>query len=335
MKALSLAYSSRDTPFCVGKHGSNAQALSGTELLAWDGDLAARMVTGIDQYLSRELDGSVQARAAHWTRDFSSEQNYLNSIASNRQRFREIIGLVDEREKVQMQFISPVPIGRGISNATGSAHLGSGSGYRIYAVRWNVFRGVEAEGLLLQPEGTPIADIVALPDCDWTPEMLVGLEPGVPAEGQFARRLAENGCRVLVPLLIDRSDTNSGLPGVRHLRQTQREVLWRAAYEMGRTMIGYEVQKVLAAVDWFRQNGDAESSPIQDPKLRTGERKIGVIGYGEGGLLALYAAAADLRIASVVVSGYFQPREALQPSRFTAMFGPYCRNSGMLRSLGW
>jgi hypothetical protein len=257
------------------------------------------------------LDGSVQARAAHWTRDFSSEPNYLHSIASNRQRFREITGLVDEREKVQMQFVAQVPLGGGISHGTGSSSLGSGPGYRIYAVRWNVFRGVEAEGLLLQPEGTPTADIVALPDCDWTPEMLVGLEPGVPAAGHFARRLAENGCRVLVPLLIDRSDTNSGLPSVRHLRQTQREVLWRAAYEMGRTMIGYEVQKVLAAVDWFSQNAATESSTNQDPKLRTRERKIGVIGYGEGGLLALYAAAADTRIASVGVSGYFQPRAVL------------------------
>ena len=36
-----------------------------------------------------------------------------------------------------------------------------------------------------------------------------------------------------------------------------------------------------------------------------------MIGYGEGGLLALYAAALDRRITSVVVSGYFQEREGL------------------------
>ena len=32
--------------------------------------------------------------------------------------------------------------------------------------------------------------------------MLVGLAPGVPEQAQFARRLAENSCRVLVPTLI-------------------------------------------------------------------------------------------------------------------------------------
>ncbi|MFZ2642206.1 MAG: hypothetical protein WA117_14505, partial [Verrucomicrobiia bacterium] len=40
-------------------------------------------------------------------------------------------------------------------------------------------------------------------------------------------------------------------------------------------------------------------------------RPIGVVGHGEGGLLAFYAAAADTRITAACVSGYFQPREQL------------------------
>mgnify|MGYP003347094590 CR=1 FL=1 len=80
-----------------------------------------------------------------------------------------------------------------------------------------------------------------------TPEQIAGLQPGLPPAQQFARRLAQQGCRVLIPSLVDRSDTHSGLPGVRHVRHSQREVLWRAAYEMGRTIQGYEIQQVLAA----------------------------------------------------------------------------------------
>jgi cephalosporin-C deacetylase-like acetyl esterase len=38
---------------------------------------------------------------------------------------------------------------------------------------------------------------------------------------------------------------------------------------------------------------------------------IGVAGYGEGGLLALYASALDQRISSTLVSGYFDRREEL------------------------
>jgi hypothetical protein len=57
------------------------------------------------------------------------------------------------------------------------------------------------------------------------------------------------------------------------------------------------VQKVLAAVDWFKAH-DAGG-------------KTGVIGYGDGGMIALYAGALDERIASVQVTGYFNQREKL------------------------
>ena len=64
------------------------------------------------------------------------------------------------------------------------------------------------------------------------------------------------------------------------------------AYQLGRHIIGYEVQKVLSLVDWM-----SRSNP-----------PIGVIGYGEGGLIGLYSAAVDTRIQATAVSGYFQAR---------------------------
>ena len=57
-----------------------------------------------------------------------------------------------------------------------------------------------------------MACVVAIPDADQTPEMVAGLAPGLAAGRQFARRLAENGCEVLVPVLLDRQDPASGNP---------------------------------------------------------------------------------------------------------------------------
>jgi dienelactone hydrolase len=149
-----------------------------------------------------------------------------------------------------------------------------------------VFDGVDGEGLLLEPKGKVVAQVVAIPDADWTPEMLVGLAPGVPKESQFARRLAENGCRVVVPVLIDRKDDFSGSAKFnRWTNQPHREFIYRMAYEMGRHIIGYEVQKVLAAVDWFAKE--------------KGHAPLGVYGYLEGSEIALAAAACDPRIAAV------------------------------------
>jgi dienelactone hydrolase len=264
--------------------------LPGTEPLTWDGDLAARMLDGLDRFLTRALSASIEPRAARWRRDVSSPECYARSVAPNRERLRRILGAVDPREP-----------GDGfelVATTAEPATVGSGTGFEALAVRWSVLPGVQGEGLLLQPSGESRANVIALPDCDQTPEMLAGLVAGMAPEAQFARRLAENGCRVLIPLLIDRRDTYSGTPEVRFTSQPHREFLYRAAFELGRHIIGYEVQKVLAAVDRLAAE---PSHPLP----------TGVIGHGEGGLLALYSAACDERIDAVAVCGYFGPREEL------------------------
>ena len=255
--------------------------LPGTNPFTFEGDPALGMVDAIRAFLQRETAASAARRATLRGSD----------AGSRRERFRRLIGAVDVRvpfTALHLEATTAVP-----------AEVARGKGYRAFAVRWPVFDDVEAEGLLLEPEGTPKARIVAIPDAGWSPEMLVGLSSGVDPAAQFARRLAESGCQVLVPVLIDRSDTWSGIPGVRMTNQTHREWIYRMAYESGRHIIGYEVQKVLAAVDWFARENAARAVPI------------GIAGYGEGGLLALYAASLDERVRAALVSGHFQSRQGL------------------------
>lgn len=282
---LAVALAQHGRPALSGEMG----ALPGTRPLTRSGDLAMEMVDGIDRFLMRETAASTAGRAKFWKRDYSSPEAYTRSVEPNRQRLRKIIGVVDER-------VAPVAMHL-VSTLTEPAEVARTSRYRILAVRWDALPGMDGEGLLLEPRRPAKATVIALPDCDWTPEMLVGLAPGVPEEAQFARRLAESGCRVIVPVLIDRSDTYSGDPKIRMTNQPHREFVYRGAFEMGRHIIGYEVQKVLAAVDWIKSAHPTD--------------RIGVFGYGEGGLLSLYSAAVDPRIDATVVSGYFGPREGL------------------------
>ena len=169
-----------------------AQNLPGTQPLTIQGDFADQMLSGMDAYLLRELAASPERRPGMWKGDFSSRDAYDKSIAPNRRRFRKIIGLEDERIPFQAPALE--------ATLTRPAALGTGSGYDILQVRWPVLPGVDGVGLLLTPKGPIAAAVVALPDADWTPEMLAGLEPGVPPAAQFARRLAENGCQVLIPV---------------------------------------------------------------------------------------------------------------------------------------
>ena len=274
------------------------EPLPQTEPLTLEGDLSAQMVAGIDKFLMRELERSVEGRPRLWKRDFSSREAYTKSVQPNRDRFLRSIGAIDPRLPVRaLEFVSTTAASAVVADTTNLV---------IHAVRWPVFEGVQGEGLLLQPKTEPVARVIALPDADQTPEMLAGLAPGLPADKQFARRLAESGCLVLVPVLVNRQDTGSGNPALnRFTNQPHREWIYRQAFELGRHIIGYEVQKVLAAVDWFvSENGARTQAGGQAVQ-------IGVAGYAEGGLIAFYSAAVDPRIDAAWVSGYFNSRQRL------------------------
>ncbi len=60
----------------------------------------------------------------------------------------------------------------------------------------------------------PSGFVVAIPDADQTPEQLVGLEPGVPKESQYPRKLAQNGFKVLIPTLIALASLVGFIPGM-------------------------------------------------------------------------------------------------------------------------
>lgn len=269
------------------------ESLPGTKPLTIQSPLDEVMVDGINRFALRELSAAPERRDAIWRRDFENPDAYEKSIAENRERFRTVIGAVDERV-----------IGPGFELIATTEHdsvIARTAGYVVHAVRWQVLDGVTAEGLLLQPSGEPLARIVALPDADWTPEMFVGITPGVEPQSQIPRRLAESGVQVVVPMLISRDDAYSGSPFVRYTNQPHREFIYRMAFELGRHIIGYEVQKVSAAVDQFVRLNETQGTDLP----------IGVAGIGEGGLLALSSAAADPRIDAALVSGYFEQREGV------------------------
>jgi dienelactone hydrolase len=280
----------------IGVLQAAAQApasLPGTQLLGPRADFSREMVAGIDRFAMRELERAVAGRSSIWNRDHSSPEAYQNSMRRNRDNLRVIIGAVDER--VPMTGVELT------GTTTGPAQWAETDTYTVSAVRWPVFDNVYGEGLLLQPKGTVRARVIALPDADQTPEMMAGLAPGFPPVSQYARRLAENGTQVLIPVLIDRRDEWSGNPRLNRMtNQPHREWIYRQAFEMGRHIIGYEVQKVLAAVDWFTQENK-----------RGPDVPIGAAGYAEGGLIAFYAAALDARIDATLVTGYFDSRQNL------------------------
>ncbi len=287
MKYLLLPLCAAWCLLAAGLHAGPPDVLPGTKPLELSADLTIRIVEEAHAFLDRKTAESVETRQKRWNRNASSRDAYEASIEPNRRRFMKCIGMIDKRVPVVMERYG---------DQSNPALVAETDRYQVFQVRWPVLDGVDGEGLLLEPSGKAVAGVVALPDADQTPEQLAGLAPGVAPESQFARRLAENGFRVVVPILIDRSCEFSGNPQIAMTNQPHREWIYRQAFEMGRHVIGYEVQKVLSAVDWLEQT----TGP--DPALA-------VAGYGEGGLIAFYAAAVDPRIDVCLTSGYFDSRQ--------------------------
>jgi hypothetical protein len=276
-------------PFVAGADAS-PEFLSGTVKLELTRPLDEVMVDGINRFALRALEESPSNREKYWHRDF---QSYESSVEPNRQHLRTILGVVDQREAATaFELVATTAVG---------SELAHTKNYTVRTVRWQALPGVTAEGLLLDPRQPPKARVIVLPDADWTPEAFAGLTTGVDPHSQLPRRLAENGVQVVIPTLISRDDAFSGNPDVRFTNQPHREFIYRMAFELGRHIIGYEIQKTLAAVDIFSRMNSNEGHNVP----------ICVAGVGEGALVAFYAAALDRRIQGALVSGYFQPRENL------------------------
>lgn len=259
------------------------------------GDLSALMVEGIDRFLTDETERVRQTREGLWQRNFSTPEAFHQSIAPQRNLLARRLGVVDMRVPPALEVLTGDSLQPFVVE-TGTCV--------IRAVRWKVLEGTDqglsAEGLLLQPQGKVLARVVMIPDADVLPEVLAGLHKTDGPGYGVARRLAEAGWEVLIPVLVSREDTFSGSQLVgRFTNQPHREWIYRQGFVLGRHVIGYELQKIFAAIDWLESRIKAEESDVL----------IGVAGYGEGGLLALQAAALDSRISSTLVSGYFDARE--------------------------
>jgi dienelactone hydrolase len=255
--------------------------LPGTEPLEQSADFAKVMLDGLHKFLDRKLTESAQRRERYWHRDFSSLQAYERSVEVNRQRLAWILGVRDVRvQPARIELVGQLTQ----SDKPALTNLApENAPWFAYYIRWKVFPTYTAEGLVLIPKEPIRAELIAIPDADQTPEELASL-----ACWQDALRA---GCRVFVPTIVSRTvEARRGRAKMSH-----REYIYRPAYELGRHIIGYEIQAILSLID----------------AIEATKRPIGIFGYGEGGMLALYSAALDKRIHAAVVSGYFAPREQL------------------------
>ena len=277
-----------DSSWLSAQSSERAAILPGTTKLTWSDPLDVRMMQEAHRFVEQKIASAEKARA---TTDAPS------TIDVRRERLRWLLGAgnADRQPHTHLAFAPYKNEARmlRIGDDRLPAVLEQNDQFSITRVAWPVLEGVTGEGLLLEPQGRVSAAIVLVPDADQPPEQLAGLVAEQGHEHRLARQLAASGVRVVIPTLINCDEVSPSSP----LGQSNREWIYRQAFHMGRHVIGYELDKIHAAVDWLAATQDS-SAPI------------GIAGWGEGAQLAFFAVALDQRLQVALVSDDWQARGA-------------------------
>lgn len=150
---------------------------------------------------------------------------------------------------------------------------------------------VRLYGVLITPKNPgKHPAVVVIPDANQSAADITGLTGNVPEQAQYARRLAEAGSVVFAPFFTQRRSFSQPWT-------EDRSWLFRLGYQVGRNLIGSEVQQVSAAFDFLSSH----------PSVDAG--RIGVAGSAQGGLIAFYTAANDSRFKAAQVANHYGRRE--------------------------
>jgi dienelactone hydrolase len=240
----------------------------------------ARCYGQVHDYFQRRIEAAGELRRGEWNADFSSVEAYDKSLETHRVHLIEMLGL---------------PEG---TTAIGQAKrelLHQSDGCRIERVTVPMSLGRSARGLLFSPgDRAKHPAVIVCGDAGGWPERLAGLE----ADAQPPRWLTDlvaRGAIVFVPNSVERLVDH---PYCERLNNKDRRwILYRLGYPVGRTMPGLDVDDARAVVGHLGRWADVD------------QERIGLVGFGQGGMTALLTAAIDRRVAAAAVVDYFQERD--------------------------
>ena len=259
----------------------NAQKFLPNTTLLDAGDLGTKMVSGIGTWLDAKTLENQTLRNEKFLSNAKRDSLDPKVLEQKKQTLKKILGIIDSPQSTEDLELH--------ETLNKPALIFENKQYKILKIRWQVIEGLHGEGLLIEPKGKPIAQIVAIPPPDIIPESFCGLtnDKSIP----MGKILADLGCRVIVPTLIDRKQGfSNNLDISRKTNIPRREFIYRMAYEMGFQINGLEIQKLVPLINWFS---------FKDPSI-----PIGVAGNGDGAFQALVLSFLDNRIKSSWIDGY-------------------------------
>jgi dienelactone hydrolase len=261
------------------------QALDGTAPFKRPDDITERQYLQIYEYFLREIAATPARRDKSWHPDYSSITAYRQSLVGHRENLRKMLGLVEAH--AGKPEITRIETNEALHVEDVSIPLDQGFGVRAL--------------LFLPQSKRPQPAIIAIPPATETREQFVGVAEGM-TPASWLTTLLRRGVAVSIPLMVERRGDCPLCMALRGIPpnfapKDRRMILYRLGFIVGRTLVGLEVEQVMALRQFLASQAEIDAD------------RISVLGEGQGGMTALYAAAVDERLRSATVVDYFQQRE--------------------------
>lgn len=244
------------------------------------GNIYAVQLQEENSYWLKEIAATPHLRDEVWHPDFSSVAAYQRSISKHRQSLRDMLGLLQR------------PPARAASTVLAPAPL------RVEDLTLEIDQDFQSRALLFAPSGPITGAAVIIPDADESCEEFAGIVEGNSA-APWLTSLLEKQLVVCVPVTVERkADYPLGEELRGFVALDRRKLLFRLGFIVGRTLVGLEVDQVLALKDYISK------------RFSIADSRIALAGIGQGAMTAFYAAAADPRVWGAVVINYLEKRES-------------------------
>ncbi len=240
-----------------------------------------RLVSGVTLKGTKPLDLPDDLFNGQWKQLDAYYRNLLRQTPAKRDALWKTAGTPTARRERLTAMLG--------SSASVGAHSSRQLGPRVEEIEVATSLG-GARALLFLPEGEGRSPLVIAVPPDEIPRDAFVAGPAPWLTYLLSRRVA-----VLVPSMVERTLDHPMCQRTRG--KDRRHILHRLAFVVGRTVPGIEVSQIRALIDVVGQRPEIDG------------KRIGIAGFGQGGMTALYAAALDFRIAGAVAGGYFGPRE--------------------------
>ncbi len=208
-------------------------------------------------------------RQLYWKRDYSSPEAYEASVAANRERWRQALGVFD---------LPLLPL-----QASTEPFLDSETIHAEW-ITIPVFEGLNARAVLARPKGVkaPYPVVICQHGIGSSPERVFGFDDPSDIYHSYGQAIVEAGFAVLAPMHI-----TEGPPRARYSR---------LCLMLGKTLWGLEIQKLSRLIDFLETVDGVDTG------------RIGMYGISLGGAYTSFALPLERRIGVGVNCAWFNDR---------------------------